>query len=188
MSDHTNRALILVDIQVGLEGPYWGERNNPEAEANASRLLTHWREQGWPLVHIGHDSRTPGSPLKGPGTAFKPPVQPLDGEVVMMKHVNSAFIGTNLENHLREHGIESLVICGLTTPHCVSTSVRMAANLGFTVTLPGDACATFARNADTSFDAGEPITADQLHRAALSALHNEFATVTTTDAVIAGSA
>ena len=102
----------------------------------------------------------------------------------MMKNVNSGFIGTDLEDHLKSAGISQVVICGLTTPHCVSTTVRMAANLGFYVTLAGDACATFARNADTSFDGGPAVTAEQLHRTELAALHGEFATVTTTDEIL----
>jgi len=178
-------ALILIDIQTGLEaGAYWGARNNPDAEVKAGRLLAHWREKHWPLVHIGHESTNPKSPLQGVGTAFKPPVLPMAGEVVMMKQVNSAFIGTNLEAHLRGHGISDLVICGLTTPHCVSTTARMAANLGFTVMLIGDACAAFTSSADTSFDKGPAMSAEDIHRTALAHLHGEFALVTTTDALL----
>ena len=171
-------ALILVDIQTGLEaGDYWGERNNPDAEDKAGELLAHWRMNGWPLVHIGHESTNPKSPLQGAGTAFKPQVLPAPDETVMMKNVNSSFIGTNLESHLRDQGITDLVICGLTTPHCVSTTARMAANLGFSVKLVGDACAAFTSSADTSFDNGPAMDAEAIHRAALAHLHGEFVEV-----------
>jgi nicotinamidase-related amidase len=171
-------ALILIDIQTGFDAPVWGARNNPDAEARAGALLAHWRGTGAPVVHIRHVSRQPGSPL-GPGaggTGFKPEVAPLPGETVFDKSVNSAFIGTGLEAHLRASGVRDLVICGLTTPHCVSTTVRMAANLGFRVRLAHDACAAFARNADSGWRPGlAPATPEAIHEAAISHLHGEFA-------------
>ena len=170
-------TLILIDIQVGFDDPVWGERNNPAAEERAARLLENWRANGRPIVHIKHVSTTPGSPLGGQGTAFKPEVQPLPEETVIEKSVNSAFIGTNLDAHLKKIGATDLTICGLTTPHCVSTTTRMAANMGYKVRLVADACAAFTSNADVSFDHGRAMTADEIHRAALAHLHGEFAMV-----------
>jgi len=170
-------ALILIDIQRGFDNPVWGERNNPQAEERAGDLLTFWRAQGRPVVHIRHISVEPGSPLSGAGTDFKPEVMPLPSEVIFEKSVNSGFIGTGLQTHLEEIGATELTICGLTTPHCVSTTTRMAANLGFTVNLVEDACAAFSSNADTSFDDGPALTAEDIHRTALAHLHSEFAEV-----------
>ena len=98
----TPRALILIDIQQAFDAPAWGARNNPGAEANAARLLQHWRARSWPVFHIQHLSTTPGSPLNpdGGAVAFKPEVTPRDGEPVLTKQVNSAFIGTDLEARL----------------------------------------------------------------------------------------
>lgn len=170
-------ALILIDIQVGFENQGWGERNNPQAEERARDLLHKWRDEGSPIVHIRHVSTTPGSPLSGAGTEFKAQVQPLSGETIIEKCVNSAFIGTNLDEHLKEIGASELTICGLTTPHCVSTTARMAANLGYKVRLVADACAAFTSNADVSFDDGPTLTADEIHRSALAHIHGEFADV-----------
>lgn len=180
------RGLVLIDIQQGFDAPGWGPRNNPGAEANAARLLAHARAAGWGIVHVRHVSVQPGSPLSGTGTAFKPEVAPLPGEAVLEKSVNSAFIGTGLEALLRGGGIDDLVICGLTTPHCVSTTVRMAANLGFSVRLAHDACAAFAANADTGWSGAPAPTAEAIHAAALDQLHGEFATVLSTAAILAG--
>lgn len=177
-------ALILIDIQVGFNDPKWGERNNPQAEERAGELLAHWRAKGWPVVHIKHVSVEPRSPLSGAGTEFKPEVTPLPDEVVFEKSVNSGFMGTGLQAHLESIGGRELTICGLTTPHCVSTTMRMAANLGFKVNLVEDACAAFTSNADTSFDDGPELTAEEIHRTALAHLHGEFAKVVQTNTLL----
>jgi len=181
------RALILIDIQQGFDAPVWGARNNPDAEARAGRLLAHARAQGWAVFHIRHLSVMPGSPLAGPGTAFKPEVAPRPDEAVIDKSVNSAFIGTDLEERLRAAGLTDLVICGLTTPHCVSTTTRMAANLGFSVRLAHDACAAFAGNADTSWSGAPAPAPEAIHAAALDHLHGEFAAVLSTGAILSGT-
>lgn len=176
-------ALLIIDVQQGFNDPRWGERNNPEAEANIARLLAAWRARGLPVIHVRHDSRAPdGAFVPGtPGHRPKPEAASWPGESVHHKSVNSAFIGTGLEQELRARGIASLVITGLTTNHCVSTTTRMAGNLGFDTHLVADATATFARPA---LD-GRLRPAQEVHDAALSDLHREFATVVTTSDVLA---
>lgn len=178
----TNPALILVDIQQGLDDPWYGVRNNPEAEANASRLLAAWRDQNWPRVHIQHLSTNPDSPLYPgkPGVPHKPEVAPRDGEPVMKKNVNSSFIGTDLEQWLRENEISQVVICGLTTNHCVETTTRMAGNLGFDATLAHDACAAH----DLTGPDGTHYSADQVHAMSLANIASEFARVRSTDEIL----
>jgi nicotinamidase-related amidase len=168
-------ALLLIDVQQAFDDPRWGARNNPDAERRIAELLDGWRCTGRPVIHVQHMSREPGSPLRPghSGNAFKPEAAPLPGEPVFQKQVNSAFIGTALEQHLREHGIDTLVLAGITTDHCVSTTARMAANLGFVTIVVADATATFER---VGHD-GERYTAEQMHRLALASLHGEFATV-----------
>ncbi len=131
-----NPALLLIDVQLGFDNPVWGTRNNPTAEANIARLLATWRRQNLPVIHVRHASTEPNSPLRpdAPGFGFKPEAEPLPTEKQFQKTVNSAFIGTNLEAYLRTEGISALGIVGPTTDHCVSTSSRMAGNLGFDVT------------------------------------------------------
>jgi nicotinamidase-related amidase len=176
-------ALLLIDVQQGLDDPRWGARNNPEAEQRIADLLAAWRSAGRPVIHVQHLSREPKSPLRedAPGHAFKAEALPLADEPVFRKHVNSAFIGTDLEPYLRANEIEALVVVGLTTDHCVSTTARMAGNLGFTVTVIEDATATFERRGPD----GTHYSADLMHRAALASLHDEFATVRSTRDVLA---
>ena len=120
-----------------------------------------------------------------PGVEFKEEVRPIAGEPIFRKTVNSAFIGagleTDLETHLRERDLNTLVIVGLTTEHCVSATTRMAGDLGFETYLIADATATFDR---TGYD-GRRYPAEQVHGIALASLHGEFATVVETDDIAA---
>jgi nicotinamidase-related amidase len=175
-------ALIVIDVQQGLDEPVWGTRNNPDAEANIARLLAAWRSAGAPIYHVHHNSVRPTSPLRPgqPGNAFKPEALPLAGEPVFEKTVNSAFIGTGLEQRLRDDGIERVVIAGLTTNHCVESSARMAANLGFDTWVVSDATATHDRTGPD----GVHYSAETIHGVSLASLHGEFATVVDTAAVV----
>ncbi len=177
-----NTALIIIDVQKGFDNPKWGERNNLQAEQNIERLLSAWRDSGRPVYHVQHLSTSPNSPLNpnSSGSEIKDIVKPRDAELVIQKHVNSAFIGTNLEQLLRDNQIKTLVITGLTTPHCVSTTTRMASNFGFDSYLVSDATAAF----EIVGYNGKHYSADEIHETALATLHGEFATVVETETVL----
>lgn len=168
-------ALVLIDVQKGFDAPELGKRNNLEAESNMALLLAEWRKKSAPVIHVKHNSTEPNSTLRPglPGNEIKDAVKPLPNERLFEKNVNSAFIGTELENYLNDQGIHDLVIVGLTTDHCVSTSVRMASNIGFNVWLVEDATATFERQ---SYD-GTIYSAEQMHEVNLASLNGEFCSI-----------
>lgn len=207
-------ALILIDVQNGFLHPtYWGpSRSTPECEKNIAQLLLSARrynattyaptkESNAVLIcHVHHHSTSSASLLHPdaqieidgkslPSVHAQSWASPLPGETVWVKKVNSAFVGTWLEAYLREKGVRQLIICGLTTDHCVSTTTRMANNLRIVdivgdnsevvevgdIVLVGDACATFAKGA---FDA------ETVHQVNLTSLNEEFAQVKSTADVV----
>lgn len=176
-------VLIVVDVQQAFNDPRWGQRNNPMAEENIAALLAAWRKAGQPLIHVHHRSRDSKGLFHSdaPGAKVKPEAVPLPGETVIYKQVNSSFIGTDLEQRLRAMGAPTVVVCGITTDHCVSTTARMAGNLDFTTLIISDATATFERTGPD----GRHYSAELMHDTALASVNGEFAEVVDTATVIA---
>ncbi len=176
----STRALVLIDIQrdyfAGGRRPLW----EPEAAAEAAgRVLARFRQRGWPVVHVRHESQRPGATFFLPGTdglAFHPAVTPLPDEVVITKHYPNAFRGTPLATWLQARGAAELVIAGMMTHLCVDTTVRAAADLSFTNWVVADATATSALS-----HAGQEIPAPQVAGAFLAALDGSFGRVVAAD-------
>jgi nicotinamidase-related amidase len=171
-------ALVIIDVQKGIDDPSWGRRNNPQAEANIARLLDAWRAAGQPIFHVKHNSTEPQSSYRPgqPGNNFKPEVQPLPGETVVEKTTNSAFIRTDFEQRLRARDIHTLVITGVITNNSVEATVRMAGNLGFDTYVVSDATATV----DKRDLVGRLWPAEDVHALSLANMQGEYATVITT--------
>lgn len=170
-------VLLLIDLQRAIDHPSWGHRNNPDAEERIVDLLTIWRENGWPVWHVRHDSTDPMSHYRPgqPGHDFRPETAPVEGEPVIAKCVNSAFIGTDLTQRLTEQGHSVLVVAGVITNNSVEATVRMAGNLGFDTYLVEDACFTFGKKDWQGVDR----TADEIHAMSLANMDSEYATVVT---------
>jgi nicotinamidase-related amidase len=172
--DISSTALIVVDVQRAFD--QWEaagkRRNNPDAVARIVDLLAAFRQRQAPIFHIRHQGTRPTSSFLPDG---KDEAREREGEPVIVKRVNSAFIGTDLEQRLRATAIKTLVICGATTNHCVETTTRMAGNLGFDACLVRDATWTFDRIGPD----GDAHTAEAIHAMTLSNLNGEFARIVT---------
>jgi nicotinamidase-related amidase len=162
-----------------------GDEPTESLDAATERLvfdgLRRFR-QGRTTLLITHEGTHAGSYFRPGSTGYlaKDAARELPGEAVIVKRVNSAFIGTDLEARLRAAGIRTLVICGVTTNHCVETTARMAGNYGFEAWLVRDATWTFERLGPD----GERHSADDVHAMTLANLHEEFARITMTAGVI----
>jgi nicotinamidase-related amidase len=171
-------VLLIVDMQRAIDHPSWGRRNNPGLEANIAALLAAWRRDDRPIIHIQHLSREPNSTYRPgqEGVEFKPEAAPLPGETVIVKHTNSAFIGTDLETRLRRAGRNTLVIAGVITNNSVEATARMAGNLDFDAIVVSDGTATVDR-ADYN---GKHHPAEDVHAMSLANLQGEYARIMST--------
>ena len=178
-----NAALVIVDLQKAFDDPRRQPRSNPEAEANAARLLEAWRASGRPVIHVQHLSREPTSPYRPgqPGCDFKAEARPRAGELVVQKSTDNAFLDTGLGPFLEDRGIRSLVVAGLAANSSVEATARTAGSLGYETYLAADATATAGR---TDL-AGRVWRAEEVQALTLASLNGESATVTTTQALLA---
>jgi nicotinamidase-related amidase len=178
-------ALIIVDVQKAIDDPVWareGPRNNLNAERNIARLLERWRRSARPIFHVRHDSIKPMSPYRPDraGNAFKPEALPVEGEPIIPKTTNNAFIRTDLEQRLRSAGIATVAIAGVITNNSVEATVRMAGNLGFDTYLIEDATFTFARRDYR----GILRSAEEVHAMSLANMNGEYCKVVTTEELL----
>jgi ureidoacrylate peracid hydrolase len=191
-------ALLVVDMQVDFADPDGAAGSAghdlsaiPLALANAARLAESAREVGVSVIFIRLETRAEDdSPawierarrrrdepekalaLCRAGTRGAELVVSPDSviDLVITKRRYSAFVDTLLDSVLKDGGIDTLVICGLTTECCVDSTVRDAFHRDYHVFLAGDACG--------SYDSA-------LHDAALRSLDLNFAIVVRTEDVVA---
>jgi nicotinamidase-related amidase len=181
LSSLKRSALIPIDMQRGFDDPRWAGRGNRSIDAAGRSLLAHWRDHAGLIVHVRHDSIHTSSALYPgtPGHAFREGFEPAGSEPLVVKSVNCAFVGTDLELRLRRAGVDTVVLFGFTTDMCVSTSARIASNLGFRTVVVSDACGAF----DLRDGSGAVISAEENHRVHLATLRAEFAEVLSGDEV-----
>jgi nicotinamidase-related amidase len=176
------RALVIVDIQNDYFPGGKNPLDRPEAAAeNARELLDAFRASGEPLVHIQHVWDAPDAAFMAPGTdgvEIHESVRPAEGETVIQKANPNSFLDTPLEQHLRDAGVDSLVVCGMMTAMCVDATVRAAVDLGFETTVVHDACATMPLEFG-----GRSVAAPDVHAAFIAAMGDGYATVASADEV-----
>lgn len=177
-------ALLVIDVQMGFvhRDAAGIPRSCPQAEQNIGVLLTAFRAGEGTVIHIHHHTMEEKSVFRAdlPGGAVQPFAQPVDGEAVVIKRVNSGFIGTNLEADLRDAGINRLVMCGGVANFCVETTARMGGNLGFDVLYASDATWAYG---STGPD-GNVHTPEEVHSMTLANIDGEFAQVLTTAQIL----
>lgn len=170
--------LIILDVQEAIDQPVWDGKNNPEYLASIQRLFAYWRTNQWPVLHIKHDEKSPTSTYHTYGlwNALKKEVAPDEGECVIVKHQNCAFIGTELQSTLKQMKADSFVIAGVVIHNSMDATIRAGKALGYTIFLPADATtAVPVKGKDGQFwDAG---TVYDLTLAILGGEYSELVTV-----------
>jgi len=167
-------SLVLIDLQNEfLSGPL----ALPEAEAaveSAARLLARARENGARIFHVAHKGRAGGMfDREAKRGQIVDALAPRAGEPVIEKALPNAFAGTELKQLLSESGRKDLVIIGMMTHMCLSSTARAALDLGFRVTIDAKSCAT----RPLPDGRGGTIDARTVHEVALAELSDRFAIV-----------
>ncbi len=138
-------ALLLVDLQNDYFdfGRFPLEQIN-DATHNALLLLSHFRKEALPIIHIQHifkDSQAPFFACGSEGVNIHQSVKPIENEIVIVKHQIDSFIDTELDQKLIELGIDKLVVVGAMAQACIQTLCRTATFKGYQCQLVEDAIA-----------------------------------------------
>lgn len=177
-------ALLVIDVQMALahEDASGTERSCPEAEDNIALLLEKFRKAGDLVVHVHHHGTDQDDPFHpdAAGSAVQPIAAPAPGESVIIKTGSSGFVGTPLQVILREAGIERVVACGATANHCVESTTRSAADLGYQPIYVADAVWAYGVTGPD----GAQHSANQVHSVSMATLEGEIASVKKTQDIL----
>ena len=178
-----SKALIIIDIQNDyFENGAMELVGSLQASENAKLVLSKFRNENLPVVHVQHLSVAPGSTFFLPeteGQKIHQNVRPIAGEKVITKYYPNSFRETELLDYLHSKNITELVVVGMMTHMCVDATVRAAKDFGFECTVVGDACAS--RDLEIN---EKSVKAEDVHNAFLSALSFFYADVKNTKAII----
>lgn len=168
-------ALVVIDVQreyVDGKLPLTGVG---AALAEIKALLARARKAGTPIFHVQHRGRTGGTfDPDGPGYPLAAEARPEGSETVIQKNLPNAFAGTDLKTRIDASGRKELIIAGFMTHMCVEATARAAIDLGLKATVVAGATAT--RDLPDALT-GQSVTAAEVHRNALAALADRFATI-----------
>lgn len=142
-------ALIVVDMQAAFVCGPNAVPGGPELAERIESLLGRARAAGVLIAHLQNDG--PDGAPDEPGTAgwdLALVLQLSEHELVIRKTADDGFKGaaldgTGLDELLRRHGVNRLVICGVQSEMCVSATARTALARGLRVILPHDAHGTY---------------------------------------------
>lgn len=156
-------ALVVIDMQKGIAALNRKLEPNTASQvvANVSKLVKKFREAEMPvfLVHVASfdgkdtlhpltDQQVQWSSSKRPAdwTEFVNEIKPTNKDVVITKRQWGAFYGTELDLQLRRRGIDTIVLCGISTNLGVETTARDAYQHGYNQVFATDAMAASTKN------------------------------------------
>ncbi|AOA05801.1 MULTISPECIES: cysteine hydrolase family protein [Pseudomonas] len=176
----SNASLLIIDAQNEyLSGPL-ALSGMDAATANIARLLEAARKARRPVIHIRHLGTVGGMfDPQGERGAFIKGLEPQGDELIIEKRMPNAFNDTGLQKALENLGSLDVIVCGFMSHSSVSTTVRAAKDYGLRCTLVSDACAT--RDLPT---ADGIISAEQVQKAEMAIMNDNFATLTLTQHLI----
>jgi len=178
-----SKALIIIDIQNDyFENGAMELVGSLQASENAKLVLSKFRNENLPVIHVQHLSVAPDSTFFLPeteGQKIHQNVRPIAGEKVITKYYPNSFRETELLDYLHSKNITELVVVGMMTHMCVDATVRAAKDFGFECSVVGDACAS--RDLEIN---GKSVKAEDVHNAFISALSFFYAEVKNTKALI----
>ena len=161
-------ALVVIDLQHGLKIMPVAPRTFDEVVARTARLAEAFRRKGSDVIWVRVDLHNfrqlvVDQPMIDPNAPPMPPefveivpeVGKREDELLITKRFWGAFDTTPLEAELRKRGVDTIVLCGISTDIGVETTARSAATLGFNVVVVEDA--TSARSDETHINAIERI-------------------------------
>lgn len=175
-------ALIVIDFQNEYFDGKMPVPDGMKALKQSRKLVDFAHKNGMPVFFIRNEGPA-DSPLfaKGSHSAdFYKELLPGKGDIIITKTTPSSFIGTDLDTQMKKRGIKTLVVMGLMTHMCVSSTVRDAVPLGYQVIIPEDATAT--RNL-AAWD-NSVVSSSDLQRAALAGVADVFADIKTTQQIL----
>lgn len=179
------RALLVIDAQ----NEYFSGAMPVTHPENSLERITQAMDAASaadiPVVLVQHTQPKEEGKIfrKGsPAWELHPQIAERKYDMLIEKSLPGSFTGTQLEDWLRERGIDSVVISGYMTQMCCDTTARQAAHLGFHVEFLSDATGTL----NFSNSAGE-IDAEELHNTTLVVQQSGFSQVMSTEEWIANS-
>lgn len=140
----TVRAMLDAAREKGMTVVHTREGHRPDLSDCPRAKLERGRKQGAGIGDMGPMGRIL---VRGEyGHDIVEELYPIDGEIVIDKPGKGAFFATDLDLILRTRGVTHLIVCGVTTHVCVSTTIREANDRGYDCVLLSDCSAAFDVN------------------------------------------
>lgn len=140
-----NTALLVIDVQNLFFHEKHPVYHGKEVLGNIRSLIIKVKAAGVPVIYVQHlfgdkiGTQIDGTPLG----EIHQVIAPQHDDLVIQKTTPDSFLGTNLDETLKEKGIKKLIVTGFQTEYCIDTTCRRAFSLGYDVVLAGDAHSTF---------------------------------------------